>query len=77
LTLFTTPNYNFCLEEGVKAAGDQTSILQMKLFRFPLSEDHVQRTHLFKQLQQVKRHPLTVINPQPEFRPIWRNAYSP
>lgn len=38
------------------AAGDQTSILQMILFRIPLSEDHVQRQHLLEQLQQAKRH---------------------
>jgi len=46
----------------VTAAGDQTSILQTKLFRAPLSEDHVRRPHLYKQLQQVKRHPLTIVS---------------
>jgi len=44
------------------AAGDQKSILQTKLFRVPLSEDHVQRPHLLEQLQQIKRHPLTVVS---------------
>ncbi|UCC53630.1 MAG: hypothetical protein JSV68_06575, partial [Anaerolineaceae bacterium] len=44
------------------AAGDRTYILQTKLFRVPLSEDHVQRPHLLERLQQVKRHPLTVIS---------------
>jgi len=46
----------------VSAAGDQISILQTKLFRAPLSEDHVQRPHLLERLQQVKRHPLTVVS---------------
>ncbi len=43
-------------------AGDQISILQTKLFRVPLSEDHVQRPHLLKRLEQVKRYPLTMIS---------------
>jgi LuxR family maltose regulon positive regulatory protein len=44
------------------AAGDQKSILQTKLFRVPLSEDHVQRPHLLERLQQIKRFPLTIVS---------------
>ncbi len=43
-------------------AGDQTSILQTKLFRVPLPKDHVLRPHLLKRLQQIKQHPLTVVS---------------
>ena len=39
------------------AAGDLPSILQTKLFRVPLSEDHVHRPHLLERLQQVKQIP--------------------
>ena len=44
------------------AAGDLPSILQTKLFRVPLSKDHVQRPYLLERLQQVKRYPLTVVS---------------
>ena len=43
-------------------ARDKTSILQMKLFRAPLSEDHMQRPHLLKRLQQIKQRPLTIVS---------------
>ncbi len=43
------------------AAGDLPSILQTKLFRIPLSKDHVYRPHLLERLQQVKQYPLTVV----------------
>ncbi|UCF29316.1 MAG: hypothetical protein JSW42_06480, partial [Chloroflexota bacterium] len=43
-------------------AGDQISILQTKLFRVPLSEDHVKRPHLLERLEQIKQHPLTVVS---------------
>jgi LuxR family maltose regulon positive regulatory protein len=46
----------------VTTAGDQTSILQTKLFRVPLPKDHVLRPHLLKRLQQIKQHPLTVVS---------------
>ncbi len=44
------------------AAGDLPSILQAKLFRAPLSKDHVHRPYLLERLQQVKRHPLTIVS---------------
>jgi LuxR family maltose regulon positive regulatory protein len=44
------------------ATGDLPSILQTKLFRAPLSEDHVQRPHLLERLQQVKQRPLTIVS---------------
>jgi len=46
----------------VTAASDQKSILKTKLFRVPISEDHVHRPHLLERLEQVKRHPLTVVS---------------
>jgi len=46
----------------VTAAGDLPSILQTKLFRVPLSKDHVHRPHLLERLQQVKRYPLTIVS---------------
>lgn len=44
------------------AASDQKSILKTKLFRVPISEEHVLRPHLLERLEQVKRHPLTVVS---------------
>jgi LuxR family maltose regulon positive regulatory protein len=44
------------------ATGDLPSILQTKLFRAPLSEDHVHRPHLLERLQQVKQRPLTIVS---------------
>jgi LuxR family maltose regulon positive regulatory protein len=46
----------------VTAAGDQTAILQSKLFRAPLPKDHVLRPHLLERLQLVKQHPLTIVS---------------
>ena len=44
------------------AVSDLPSILHTKLFRAPLSEDHVQRPYLLERLQQVKQYPLTVVS---------------